>query len=252
MFNIIFSPTKRFTQLKEKPVWVTPFVFALVIPLLIGTLSVVLLPRQSLINATENRINRVKEFIEKQIETGRMPSDQRDAAIERIEKTSRGEIELYERASKIALFLRFLVRSLPAIIWSALQLLIWTTILNLLLPLLGAGSSFSRLWAITANSALVRIPAALFRALLILSTGKLTATTSLLLLASTSPLYLKGVLAGIDIFTIWELVLVSLGIKTIFNLNVRRTAALVLGLWFIYVLILAGFSTLTGGLAFAD
>ncbi|MEO0005085.1 MAG: YIP1 family protein [candidate division WOR-3 bacterium] len=252
MFHIIFSPTHRFAQLKEKPDWLAPFILALILPLFIGTLSVIILPRQTLINATENRINRVKGFIEKQVETGKMPSDQRDAAIERIEKTAQVELDLYERASKINLFFRFLVRSLPATIWSALQLLIWTTVLNLLLPLLGAGSSFGRLWAITTNSALVRIPAAVFRVLLILSTNKITATTSLLLLAPSAPLYLKGVLACIDIFTLWELGLTSLGLKVIFNLDLKRTSALVFGLWFIYVLILAGLSTLSGGLAFPD
>jgi len=252
MFNVILSPTKRFEQLKERPVWQIPLILAVTIPLIIGTLSVILLPRQSLINATETRINRAKEFIDQQIEKGKMPSDQRDAAIERIEQASRMELELYEHASKASLFLRLLVRSLPAVVWSVLQLLIWTTILNLLLPLLGAGSSFGRVWTITTNSALVRILATIFHAILMLVTGKMTATTSLLLLAHNAPLFLKGILACIDIFTIWELIIVSIGMKVIFNLNHKRTAALIFGLWFVYILILGGFTTLSGGLALVE
>ncbi|MGQ9707618.1 MAG: YIP1 family protein [bacterium] len=252
MLNIFFAPIRRFQVLSTKPDWTRPLILALIVPLLIGTLSVILLPRQTLITSTEGRINRAKEFIDQQIEKGRMPSDQRDAALERIEQTSRSELEFYHQASKISLFLRFLVHSLPAIVWSALQLLIWTTILNLLLPLMGATASFGRMFVITTNSALVRIPAALFRALLMLITGKLTAGTSLVPLGSGAPLYLKGVLACIDIFTIWELLLVSFGMKVIFNLNSKRTTATVFSLWLVYVFILAGVLMLSGGLALSE
>jgi len=252
MLNIFLAPTSRFRQLGARPDWTIPFILALVIPLLIGTLSVILMPRETLINSTETRINRAKEFIDQQIEKGRMPSDQRQPALERIEQASRSELEFYQQASKASLFLRFILRSLPAVVWSSLQLLIWTAILNLLLPLLGASASFGRMFAITANSALVRILAALFHGLLILFTGRLTASTSLIPLGAGAPLYLKGVLACIDIFTIWELILTTIGIKVVFNLSGKRTAAAVFSIWLLYILLLAGFFTLSGGLALPE
>lgn len=249
MFNIIFSPTRRFQSLSEKPDWVLPLILTLLLPLLIGTIAVVLLPRSVLITSAEERITRTKEFIDQQLEKGRMTADQRDAAMERIESASRSELEFYQNASNPSLFLRFLLRSIPALLWSALQIFLWTIILNLLLPLMGGVSSFARTFAVTTNSALVRIPAALFHTLLMILTGKLTATTNLALVAPNVPLYLKGILSCIDIFTIWELILVSLGLKTLFNLQMKRTTVVVFILWLVYIILLAGLLTLSGGLA---
>lgn len=249
MTDILFSPARRFAFLKEHPVWLAPFLLALFLPLLIGTLATTFFPRERLIAGVESRITRVKEFIDQQVEKGRMPSDQREAALERIEQSSRPEIDFYSRATKPALFFRFLIRGLPAVIWSALFLIIWTTILNLFLPLLGATASFGRTLAVTANAALIRIISSLFRAVLMLVTGNLTVATSLAPLLPHGPIYLRGILAGIDIFTIWELVLVSIGLAVVFNSKPRNTALIVFAIWFGYLLLLAGMVTLSGGIA---
>ncbi len=253
MFKIIFAPREYFQRLAEKPVWTVPLILALVLPLFIATIASSFMPRTSLIESIQSRIDRTKEFIDQQAEKGKMPSDQKEAAIQRIDETSRNEIEFYERSSTIAILLRSLVRSLPALIWSTLLLFIWSTIINLLLPLLGASSSFARAFAITTNSALIRIPAAIFHAVIILATGNLTASTSLAPLARSLqvPLYLKGILASIDIFTLWELLLVSIGLQVVFNLKLKNTALVVFLTWFVYVLLLAGLVTLSGGLALA-
>ncbi len=249
MLNIFFSPTRRFQSLAQKPEWVVPLILLLILPLIISTIAVTVLPRAVLINAIEERISRTKEFIDQQIEKGRMPQAQREVAIQRIEEAFRTELEFYRNSSKFALFFRFLLRSLSAVIWSGVQLLLWATILNLLLPLLGTGSSFALTFAIAANSALVRLPTALFRALLMLATNKITVATNLALLFPNVPIYLKSIFSCIDIFTIWELILVSVGLKVVFNLQTKQTAPVVFLVWFGYVLLLSGLLTLSGGLA---
>ncbi|MCL6465830.1 MAG: YIP1 family protein [candidate division WOR-3 bacterium] len=251
MWKIISAPTQRFQELSTKPTWTAPFILVLLLPLLIATLSSSLLPRHRLVASIEARIAKAKEFIDAQVEKGKMPSDQHDAALKRIEEMSRTEMEFYQNSPWLKLFLRFFIRSLPAVIWSGLQIIIWSAILNLLLPLLGASASFGRTFTITTNSALVRIPAALFHALIILATGNLTAATSLAPLAANAPVYLRGILACIDIFTIYELILVSLGLKVIFNLKIRNTALVVFLIWFCYILIVAALISLSGGLALA-
>lgn len=249
MWKTIFSPTRRFQELKAKPVWVAPFILSLAIPLLLATLATSFMPRSSLVANIESRIAKTKNFLDAQVEKGKMPSDQHEAALKHIEEIYRSELESYRDASWLKLFTRFLVRSLPAVFWSGLQIALWSTILNLLLPLIGASASFGRTFAIAANSALVRIPAALFRVLIILATGNLTATTSLAPLATQTPNYLKGLFACIDIFTLWELILVSLGLKIIFNLKMKNTFTIVFLIWFCYILIIAALVSLSGGLA---
>ncbi|MGB9742678.1 MAG: YIP1 family protein [candidate division WOR-3 bacterium] len=249
MFKIFFSPKVRFQQLSTSPEWSLPLTLSLILPLFLGTISVALLPKTVLIQSTANRIERVKSFIDEQVARGKMPSDQREAALERIEQTARSEFEFYERSGPATLLFRFLVRSLPALVWSLIQLLIFTALLNLLIPVLGAGSSFGRMLAVTANSALIRTAGAVFHGVLMFATGKLTVNTSLSLLVPNSPLFIKALLTAIDIFTVWELVLVSLGIGVLFNLPARRTAAAVFSIWLLYVILLALLSSLSGGLA---
>jgi hypothetical protein len=252
MFKIFWSPVSRFGELSSRPEWSVPLILSLIIPLLLGTLSVALLPKTVLIQSTENRIERVKNYIDDQVARGRMPSDQRDQALERIEQTGKTEIAAYERSTPVTLFLRFLLRSLPALVWSAIQLLVFTALLNLMLPLLGAGSSFGRMLAVTANSALVRIASAVIHGVLMFATGKLTVNTSLSLLFPNLPLFIKGLLAAIDIFTVWELILVSLGMKVLFNLPGRRSALLVFGIWLLYIVLLALLTSFSGGLALPE
>lgn len=249
MWKTIFSPTRRFQELSAKPVWIAPFTLALVLPLLLVTLTTSFMPRASLVASIESRIAKTKNLLDAQLEKGKMPTDQHEAALKHIEEISRSELEFYRDASWLKLFTRFLVRSLPAVFWSGLQFVLWSTVLNLLLPLIGASASFGRTFAIAANSALVRIPATLFRILIILATGNLTATTSLAPLAPSASSYLKGLFACIDIFTIWELILVSLGLKIIFNLKMKKGLSVVFLVWFCYILIIAALVSLSGGLA---
>ncbi len=121
MLNIFFSPTRRFQSLAQKPEWVVPLILLLILPLIISTIAVTVLPRAVLINAIEERISRTKEFIDQQIEKGRMPQAQREVAIQRIEEAFRTELEFYRNSSKFALFFRFLLRSLSAVIWSGVR-----------------------------------------------------------------------------------------------------------------------------------
>lgn len=252
MFKIFWSPSVRFRELQSRPEWSLPLLLSLLVPLLLGTLSTSLLPRSVLISSIESRTERVKRYIEEQVEKGRMPSDQQAQALERIEQTSRQEIEVYERSSQIALFLRFLVRSLPALVWGLLQLLLFTALLNLMVPLLGGTASFGRMLAVTANAALVRIAGALVHGILMFATGRLVVNTGLGLIVPSGPVFVRGLLSAVDIFTVWELVLIGLGMKVVFNLPGRRSWFVVFGIWLVYILLLALMAVVSGGLALPD
>ncbi len=252
MLKLFWAPAVRFRELAAKPEWSLPLVLGLVVPLLIGTLSTSLLPRRVLIDSIESRMERVKSYIDEQVEKGRMPSDQRGPALERIEETSRHEVEAYERSSWLALFLRFGVRSLPAMVWSLIQLLIFAALLNLIMPLLGGTTSFGRMLAVTANAALIRIASAVIHGILMFTAGRLAVNTSLSLFLPTGPVFVRGILSAVDIFTVWELVLIGLGMKLVFNLPGRRSWFAVFGIWLVYIIILALLATISGGLALPE
>ncbi len=252
MFKIFFAPKERFQELGGKPEAIMALILALVLPLLIGTVASTLLPKQILINFTEARSARAREFIEEQVAKGRMPSDQQESALKRMESTLEKEVEFYQRASKISLLSRFLVRSLPALVWSFLLLIVFTAILNLFLPLLGSSTSYGRMLAITSNAALIRIASAVFHAILMFATGKLVVDTSLGILLPTGPLFLRGLLSGVGLFTVWELLLVAMGMRVVFNLRLGRSLGVVFGVWLVYLLFLAGMVTISGGLTLSQ
>ncbi|MEO0051266.1 MAG: hypothetical protein ABIK11_01805, partial [candidate division WOR-3 bacterium] len=76
--------------------------------------------------------------------------------------------------------------------------------------------------------------------------------TSLSLVLPAGPVFVRGFLSAVDIFTVWELVLIGLGMKVVFNLPGRRSWFAVFSIWLVYIVILALLFTLSGGLALPE
>lgn len=249
MFEVIGAPSSRFAKLKEKPQWVMPFVLALVVPLVVSVLALTLFPRPKMIEAVEQRMERVRSFVEQRLEQSGMSSEQKAETLKRIDDQTRTEVDRLKTQGLFGMFGRYLLQSLFAVVWSGIVLLLFTVIVNFLLPVLGAGTAFKRMFAVTSHAALVRIVGSLARGAVMLATGNLTVHTGLGLVSSgiRSP-FLKGVLSGIDIFTVWELALVALGLKVMFGVQAKRAAFAVFGVWLVYLLVGASWFSMFGGL----
>jgi len=219
-FNIYSAPTNAFTKLSEKPKWLLPLIMVVVISIL---LSLVAIAKTD----WEEQKAKVREMLEKQ-----------NVPQERIEKV------MTAMNHKTGL-----IRGIIAVlIITPLGILIFTTILNLLIPLLGTGGSFKKTFAVTTNSALIRIPAAIVKASLMFIRDSADIKTSLLLFfpKMTNKGFLYGLFSRIDFFTIWELILVALGLKILFNISGKKTYYVVFGLWLIYIIISSLFPTRMG------
>jgi hypothetical protein len=55
------------------------------------------------------------------------------------------------------------------------------------------------------------------------------------------------ILSHTDIFTIWEIWLISLGLAIVYKFSTKKAATLVIGLYLVYVIFAVGFSMLTKG-----
>lgn len=116
--------------------------------------------------------------------------------------------------------------------------------------LMGGEASFRQILAVTTHAwipyivtkSVVTVP-------LMLAKGSLTVATSLAILLPANKLATPiGVLLGsVDVFTIWMLALLSIGLGVVYRWSTGKAAALVVSLYAILVLIAMGFTAMFSG-----
>jgi len=204
IIDIFTSPTKVFASLKEKPEWVIPFIIILVVVALSAALTVSM--TKETIIAKQEEVMRERGMTEEQIEQAL--------------KVSSGPIIVISSTIGAAVFI-------------AIVLLLFAFLVNLLIPLFGGTGAFKRVFSVVCFSALIKVPSALLKVILIGITKSPYVTTSLALfvpgLAKDSFGY--KVLAGFDFFIIWEMVLVSLGISITNEIERKNAYILVFIIW---------------------
>ena len=204
IINIFFSPAKVFQSLKEKPAWALPLVIVLVFVALTAVVTVI--STKDVAMAKQEEILKERGMSEEQIQqakvfmTGPMP---------------------------------IIFGAIGAIIVTGVILLIFALLLNVLIPTLGGVASFARVFSVVSHSALVMVPGNIIRLLLILVTKSLYATTSL---AAFTPNLARNsvafqLLASFDLFTIWEMILVAMGIRIANDMKKNNAYLLVFGIW---------------------
>ena len=212
ILDIYFSPTKYFTQLKEKPKWLVPLIIIIVVSIL---LTVVVL---STFN-TEQRLAQLRE---------------RNLAPEQMERAQ-----------------RFMTGPLPvisgivaAVIFIPLMLIIISLIFNFLIPLIGSTGTFLMTFSCFVGAALVRIPAMVIKIILILIKKTPFVHTGFVLffpMLSKDTFFFRF-LSKLDFFTIWELALIGLGLQTIYTIKDKKSYYLIFGIWLLYIIITSIFA----------
>ncbi len=215
---LYFSPQRLFSQLKEKPEWVIPFIVVLVVASVVATLTIAL-TRDSLM---PDQIEALKQ------------RGTTDEQIEQFMKIARGPIPLVSAAVFAPLTI-------------AALLVIFALVTNLLIPVFGGKSLFKNVFSVVSFSALVRVPASALKIILTAFAGTSQVATSLAMftpnLAKNSFTY--QLLNGFDFFVIWEVILVALGLSITNELKKQNAYILVFLIWIASVLIGAGLAGLT-------
>jgi hypothetical protein len=219
--NIYTSPTQTFGKLSEKPKWLIPLIIVVIFAILLTLVAV------SKVNWNEQKA-RIAEMMQS-----------RNVPQERIDQTLRSMTPTTGMIRRL----------IAVLIFTPLGILIFTLLLNVLIPLLGSPGSFKKTLSITTNSALIRIPAAIVKAILIFIKGSPEVYTSLVLLFPKMQHkgFLFNFLARIDFFTIWELILVGLGLKILFNISGKKTYYVAFGIWLLYIILSSIFPARVGG-----
>jgi hypothetical protein len=225
MFDVYLSPSRAFSRLKEKPTWLIPLIIALVFNMLIAFLSA----------------RYVDWDKQRQLAVDRMR--ERNMSEEQIQKATEGMDKFYSSP-----VMRYGMPAVSALFVSIIGVLFLAVVYNVSLPLLGGSSDFKRTWAIGCNASLIAVPSAIVRGVLVLLKRSAEVTTSLLLAApGLKHGFLSVVLARIDIFAIWQLILCAIGLNVIFGLKGSKSYLLVFAVWAVLTVIFALLGARVGG-----
>ncbi len=219
ILNIFFEPKKVFQSLKIKPTWLVPFIIVALLGIGFFYYTYPFIMNQQ---------------VEKIQENEKIPEEQKELIIEKM--TEKDHPPIWQLALAPA-------GSLVALVVVAAVLFF---VFNVLM---GGDSSFRRVFSVYCYAGLIAIPAMIVKFPLIMKKGSLDVHTSLALLpfADKEKPFLYNVLSSIDIFTIWQVLLVSIGMGVMYKYTTKKAFTAVCILWIIWILVKSVFSTVFGG-----
>jgi len=176
-----------------------------------------------------------------------------DTAVERIENNSRIEDEqkeeiinkLGERMSGpnyMGWIFSFLGNPIVVFFMALVALIVGNT-------LMGGSAKYGQLLNVTAWAYMISIPENIVKIPLMLNKWSLEVYTGLGVFGiGEKGSFINFFFAGIDIFAIWRIVLIAIGMAIIYNKKTKPYIVAMLIAWFVLKLIGAGFSSFIGGI----
>ncbi|RKY95994.1 MAG: hypothetical protein DRQ06_02480 [Candidatus Hydrothermota bacterium] len=209
MFKSLVSPTEAMREVDENPSPWAPFwfvvLFALVVFFLTFSLNKVEIIRQA--------AERVKE----------LPPEQREAAM----KTLRPGIMM-------------LYGVLGVIITVPLKMLAQAAIFQRFLPLVGGEAPFSKVLTVVTFANFISTLGNLAKVpvMLLSKTAEVHFDLSLLLGNPETKGYLYRLFTQIDIFTVWSLIVLGIGLSVTGKVERKKAYQVTFGLWLLYILLI--------------
>ena len=224
MFGIYTAPTSTFAKLREKPKWLVPLIIAAV-----ATMAAAAVATQY-VDWEEQRATAVERMEERG-----MTEEQMDEALERMEAFSTNPV------------MRYGLPVLGALVTYLVSMFFLSLVYNIALPLVGTPGNYMKTLSVVTHAGLVAVPAALVRIVLMLLRGSAEVSTSLLLaFPDVGSRFLGVVLGRVDLFTIWQVILVGLGLKVVFDVKGSRSYWLAAAVWLLITLVFGALALLGG------
>lgn len=219
ILNIFFEPKKVFESLKIKPTWFIPFLIVALLGIGFFYYTYPFIMHQQVERIQENE---------------KIPEEQKEKIIEKM--TEKDHPPLWQLSfAPIGTLVTFVI--VAAVLFFVFNVL------------LGGDSAFRRVFSVYCYSSLVAIPAMVVKFPLIMMKGNLNVQTSLALLLSPNDkdTFLYSVFSSFDIFSFWQVILVSMGLGVIYKYSTKKAFTAVLILWIIYILAKSALSSVLGG-----
>jgi hypothetical protein len=220
VINIFFEPKKVFESLKIKPTWLIPFLIAALIGIGFFYYTYPLMMQQQ---------------VEKIRENEKIPDEQKQMIIEKMTVQNHPPLWQLPFAPVGVLFVFAILSAVLFFVFNVL---------------LGGDSTFRRIFSVYAYSSLIAIPSMIVKFPLIMMKKDIGVQTSLALLlsAESKDTFLYRILSGFDIFTLWQVILISIGMGVLYRYTTKKAFTVVFVLWVLLILGMSGLSSLFGGM----
>lgn len=219
VINIFFEPRKVFESLKIKPTWLVPFIVVTLLGISFYYFAYPMIMHDQIAKIEANE---------------RIPEPQKETIIAKMQESQHPP--LWQLGLTPVGVLVYLV------VASAVLFFVFNVIL-------GGDSTFRRAFSVYCYSGLVGIPATIVKLPLTLVKKSTDVQTSLAIILSpdAKETFLYKIFSSFDIFTIWQVILVSLGLGVLYKYSTKKAFTAVLVLWLIWIFLKSGLSTLFGG-----
>jgi hypothetical protein len=222
VLNTFFEPRRVFESLRIRPTWLVPVIIVALLGMGFFYYTFPYIMKEQVQNIRDN---------------DRIPEEQKERIIERM-----GEAEhppIWQMAIAPAGTLISLV-IVAAVLFFAFNVL------------MGGDAGFRRVLSVYCYSSLVAIPAMIVKFPLVMMKGNVNVQTSLALLLSPDDKgsFLYSVLSSFDIFTLWQVILVSVGLGVMYKFSTKKAFTTVVILWVVWILAKSGLSSIFGGAMF--
>ncbi len=211
IINVFLSPREAFEAVDRKPTWVLPFVILLIVTI---ASAIVVTPI-----AMEDRLD-----------------DQRDKLIEERGMTQ----EEADRAMEMGAKIGKIAGPITAPIGVGLYLIIFAAVLLFLGNILmGGESNFKKVFSMFTYSSMIGVLGSLISIPIMFSKKTMEVPTNLgvLLNIEDKGSFMYHLLTKVELFTIWQLVVVSIGMAVIYRFTTKKAATGVVILYILYALI---------------
>jgi hypothetical protein len=219
VFNVFFEPRKVFESLNFKPTWIVPVI---IVALLAVSFFYFTFPY-----IMDQQVQRIRD-------NENIPEQAKENIIERIEGQTQPPIWQLAIAP-VGVLVSFIV--VAAVLFFIFNVL------------LGGDSTFRRVFSTYCYSSLVAIPASIVKFPLVMVKGDVNVQTSLALILSPDKQgsFIYSVLSSFDIFTVWQVLLLSIGLGVMYKFTTKKALVAVIVLWIIWILLKSGLSSAFGG-----
>ena len=219
IWGMFFRPREVFTSLRDKPNWLLPFILVCLVSLVVVYVTY----------------------------DARM-SDVRNNILSNPNITEEQRVVIEERLTQQNPLLSVVFTPVGVTIYIFFFTLILHLVFNVIL---GGSGSFKKILSTFTYSCLVGIPEFIIKTPLILAKGsieKVQTSLALFLPVDLSDKFYYNFLAGFDIFNLWQVLLISLGVSVIYNFTFKKSFTTVFILWLIAILVGTVLKTVFGGM----
>jgi len=222
-WGIFFEPSKTFAALNRTPSWLFPVIVLIVIVMI------------SSVIVTPFRVQEARDQID---QNPRLSAQQKEEIIDRMDD---------QQDKPVMKLLSYVIGPIVGVLLFVIAIAAACYFGGNVI--LGGETSFKKVLAVSCWSGLVAIPASIVKMplMMVKKTSQIHTSLAAIMPSGSDESLIFKILSHTDIFTIWQIWLIALGLAIIYKFSTKKTATMVVGLYIVYVIIAVGFSMLTKG-----